>query len=170
MMCLAKAITNGYFPFGACLVSGEVAEVFEASEASSSYIAHGYTYSGHPVGAAAALATLAETERLGVTDNAGARGSQLHDGLLDLQSRFDIVGDVRGGRGLAHGVELVSDRASKAPLSGAVVERIQDAIYDAGVSVRVSGNKILLSPALIIEPVHVERIVDAIASGLASAS
>jgi adenosylmethionine-8-amino-7-oxononanoate aminotransferase len=170
MMCLAKAITNGYFPFGACLVSGEVAEVFEASEASSSYIAHGYTYSGHPVGAAAALATLAATERLGVTDNAGARGSQLHDGLLDLQSRFDIVGDVRGGRGLAHGVELVSDRASKAPLSGAVVERIQDAIYDAGVSVRVSGNKILLSPALIIEPVHVERIVDAIASGLASAS
>jgi hypothetical protein len=170
MMCLAKGITNGYFPFGACLVSGAMAEVFEATEASSAHISHGYTYSGHPVGAAAALATLAETKRLGVTDTAAARGSQLHDGLLGLQERFDIVGDVRGGKGLAHAVELVSDRDTKTPLSSAAVERIQDTIYDAGVAVRVSGNKILLSPALIIEPAHVERIIDAIASGLATAS
>ena len=166
MMCLAKAITNGYFPFGACLVSETIAEVFETNESSSSYIAHGYTYSGHPVGAAAALATLAETKRLGVNDNAAARGSQLHHGLLGLQDRFDIVGDVRGGRGLAHALELVSDRETKAALSGALVDRIHEAIYDAGVSVRVSGNKIILSPALIIEPSHVEQIVEAIGVGL----
>lgn len=170
MMCLAKGITNGYFPFGACLVSGAMAEVFETNETASSYISHGYTYSGHPVGAAAALATLAETKRLGVTDLAAARGSQLHDGLLGLQKRFDIIGDVRGGKGLAHALELVSDRHSKAALSGAIVERIQDTIYDAGVAVRVSGNKILLSPALIIEPAQVDQIVEAIASGLDSAS
>jgi len=170
MMCLAKAITNGYFPFGACLVSEGMAEVFEASEGSTAYIAHGYTYSGHPVGAAAALATLAETKRLGVNDNASARGSQLHDGLLGLQAKFDIVGDVRGGQGLAHAIELVSDRAAKTALAGDVVARIHDAIYEAGVSVRVSGNKIILSPALILEPAHIEQIVDALAAGLSTAS
>jgi putrescine---pyruvate transaminase len=170
MMCLAKALTNGYFPMGACLVSGAMAEVFEGTESGASYIAHGYTYSGHPVGAAAALATLTETKRLGVNDLAAARGSQLHDGLLGLRDKFDIIGDVRGGRGLAHALELVSDRSTKAALSGADVERIQEAIYEAGVSVRVSGNKILLSPALIIEPAQVDQIIEAIASGLGTAS
>ena len=55
-MCTAKAITNGYFPFGAVMIAEGVAEVFEGDETGRAAIGHGYTYSGHPVGAAAALA------------------------------------------------------------------------------------------------------------------
>lgn len=94
MMCTAKAITNGYFPFGALMIGEQMQEVFENNPAAK--IGHGYTYSGHPVGAAAALACLAETKRLNVVDNAAARGDQLYQGCLALQEKYDIIGDVRG--------------------------------------------------------------------------
>ncbi|MEC7259640.1 MAG: aminotransferase class III-fold pyridoxal phosphate-dependent enzyme, partial [Pseudomonadota bacterium] len=55
MACTAKAITNGYFPFGAVMIAEGVAEVFEQDKTGKAAIGHGYTYSGHPVGAAAAL-------------------------------------------------------------------------------------------------------------------
>ena len=83
-MTTAKAITNGYYPFGAVLLSGEMAEVFEGADEASGMIGHGYTYSCHPVGAAAALACLAETKRLNVMENASARGAQLFAGLQSL--------------------------------------------------------------------------------------
>ena len=56
-----------------CMISAAVAEVFESDETGTAAIGHGYTYSGHPVGAAAALACLAETKRLNVPENAAAR-------------------------------------------------------------------------------------------------
>lgn len=65
-MTTAKAITNGYFPFGAARISGEVAEVIENDTGGKATVDQGYTYSGHPVGAAAALATLSEIRRLRV--------------------------------------------------------------------------------------------------------
>ena len=64
MMCMAKAITNAYYPFGAVMIHEKLTEAFETSKSPLASIGHGYTYSGHPVGAAAALATLAETKRL----------------------------------------------------------------------------------------------------------
>mgnify|MGYP003707282633 CR=1 FL=1 len=86
-MCTAKAITNGYFPFGAVMISDAVAEVFEADTTGKAAIGSGYTYSGHPVGAAAAIACLKETERLQVKDNAAARGAQLWEGLKALKEK-----------------------------------------------------------------------------------
>lgn len=166
MMCVAKALTTGYFPMGACLVNGEIADAFESSQGPGGAVMHGYTYSGHPVGAAAALATLAETRRLNVTDIAAARGSQLLDGCQQLQAKHEIVGDVRGGHGLAVALELVSDRTTKAPLDPETVGKVHQAIYDAGAVVRVAGNNVILSPALIVEPDDVQRIVDAIEAGL----
>ena len=70
MMCTAKVITNGFFPFGTTMSGEQMIEVFENNPAAK--IRHGYTYSGHPVGAAA-LACLEETKRLNVTENAAAR-------------------------------------------------------------------------------------------------
>ncbi|MCP3935611.1 MAG: aminotransferase class III-fold pyridoxal phosphate-dependent enzyme [Actinomycetia bacterium] len=168
MMTIAKALTTGYFPLGATLISHEVAEEFESNDDGLGAVMHGYTYSGHPVGAAAGLATLEETARLGVVDNAASRGSQLFEGVTGLADRFDVVGDVRGGHGLAIALELVSDRPAKTPLDGTTMARIHEAVFDAGVAVRLSGNKIILSPALIIGPDHVARIVDALAAGLES--
>ena len=166
LMCVAKALTTGYFPFGACLISSEIADAFEATDSPTAAVMHGYTYSGHPVGAAAALATLTETKRLDVADTAAARGSQLFQGIVGLRDRFDVVGDVRGGHGLAIALELVSDRAAKTPLDSVTMGRIHEAIYDAGVAVRLSGNKIILSPALIVSPDDVQTIIDGVGAGL----
>ena len=167
--CTAKAITNGYFPFGAVMIAESVAQVFEADDTGRAAIGHGYTYSGHPVGAAAALACLAETQRLTVKDNATARGAQMHTGLLALMARHDVIGDVRGGCGLMHAVELVADRATKKPVDKALPGRVQAAAYQAGAMIRVSGNNIILSPPLILTKADVDVILSALETGLSAA-
>ncbi len=168
MMCTAKAITNGYFPFGAAMISEAMAEVFESDTSGRGAIGHGYTYSGHPVGAAAALACLSETLRLNVPENAAARGTQLYDGLLSLKAEFEMVGDVRGGHGLMTAMELVGDRATKAPIDKQTIGAIQEATYQAGAMVRVSGPNIILSPPLVLTEADAQVILDALAAGLSS--
>ena len=74
MMCTAKAITNGYFPFGATMIGEGLVDAFESNKDGAGEINHGYTYSGHPVGAAAALAMLEQLKTTDVAANAGARG------------------------------------------------------------------------------------------------
>ncbi len=163
--CTAKAITNGYFPFGAVMIAEGVAQVFEADETGRAAIGHGYTYSGHPVGAAAALACLAETKRLNVPVNAAARGTQLHQGLLHLQTQHAAIGDVRGGHGLMCAIELVADRASKKPADKAVPAKVQEVAYQSGAMVRVSGPNIILSPPLVVTEADIATILSALDSG-----
>ncbi len=166
--CTAKAITNAYFPFGAVMISEAVAEVFEKDESGKAAIGHGYTYSGHPVGAAAALATLAETKRLKVNENAAARGAQLFDGLKALKEKYSVIGDVRGGHGLMLAIEMVSDRATKAAPDKAMPGRVQKAAYEAGAMVRVSGPNIILSPPLVISEGDAGVILNALDKGFAA--
>ena len=168
LMCTAKAITNGYFPFGAVMISGAVAEVFENDRSGAAAIGHGYTYSGHPVGAAAAIACLAETLRLNVPENAAARGAQLFAGLQKLQEKYTVIGDVRGGHGLMCALELVSERTSKAPIDKAVIGRVQEVAYQAGAMVRVSGPNIIMSPPLVLTAEDVQVILGALDAGLAT--
>lgn len=169
LMCTAKAITNGYFPFGAVMISGDVAEVFEKDTSGVANIGHGYTYSGHPVGAAAALACLAETERLQVQRNAGERGAEIHAGLKTLMQKYEVVGDVRGGEGLMCALELVADRESKKPVDKETIGRVHAATYEAGVMVRVSGANVILSPPLVIDRDEAAKIVSALEAGLKAA-
>ena len=169
MMATAKAITNGYFPFGAVMLSEKVVETFEADETGMANIGTGYTYSGHPVGAAAAIACLKETERLRVNENAAARGAEIFAGLQGLQAKYDLIGDVRGGHGLMCALELVSDRAAKTPIDKATIGRIQEATYAAGVMVRVSGPNIILSPPLVLTEADAAEVVAALDKGFASA-
>lgn len=168
MACIAKAITNGYFPFGATMISDGVAEAFENDTSGLAAIGHGYTYSGHPVGAAAALACLAETARLRVNENAAARGAELFEGLQGLKARHDLVGDVRGGHGLMCAIELVSDRASKTPIDKKTIARVHETTYREGVMIRVSGPNIILSPPLVLSAEDTAKIVDALDAGLNS--
>lgn len=165
--CTAKAITNAYFPFGAVMIAEGVAQVFEADESGKAAIGHGYTYSGHPVGAAAALATLAEIKRLKVNENAAARGTELYQGLQALMSRHEVVGDVRGGLGLMCAIEMVSDRSGKKAPDKAAPGRVQQVAYKAGAMVRVSGPNIILSPPLIVTSADVKVILDALEAGFA---
>jgi adenosylmethionine-8-amino-7-oxononanoate aminotransferase len=168
LMSTAKAITNGYFPLGAVMISEKLVDAFEADKSGKASIGHGYTYSGHPVGAAAALAALSETKRLNVANNAAVRGAELLAGLEKLKAKHSLVGDVRG-KGLMAALELVSDRVQKTPASKEVMQRVFETAYQRGVMVRTSGNIIILSPPLIISAENVVQIVHALEAGLASA-
>lgn len=167
MMSCAKGITSGYFPVGAALMSGKVAEVFEASDADGA-IFHGYTYSAHPVGAAAVVACVKETLRLDTKANAGPRGAQLYDGVCKLAEKHDIIGDVRGGHGLMTGIELVSDKATKTPMDGATMKKIHQAVYEAGVMVRLGMHNILMSPPLVITEDEVNTVINALDKGFSA--
>ncbi|SPF79624.1 aminotransferase class III-fold pyridoxal phosphate-dependent enzyme [Pseudoprimorskyibacter insulae] len=164
MMSTAKGITSGYFPVGAAMFSEAVADVFESSGEEGG-IYHGYTYSAHPVGSAAVVATLAETKRLNTQANAAERGTQLYEGVLGLAEKYDFIGDVRGGHGLMTGIELVSDSAAKTPMDGATMTRIQDATYEAGAMVRIGMHNILMSPPLTITADEVDVIINALDAG-----
>ena len=169
MMCTAKAITNGYYPFGAVMIHAKLTDAFESSKSALASIGHGYTYSGHPVGAAAAIATLAETKRLNVAANAGARGDELLAGLKSLEAKHALVGNARG-KGLMACIELVSDRDKKIPAAKDAVQKVQDVAYEAGVMVRTSGNNVIISPPLIITAVDIRKIISALDEGLAASS
>ncbi|NKB54143.1 MAG: aminotransferase class III-fold pyridoxal phosphate-dependent enzyme [Rhizobiaceae bacterium] len=169
-MCTAKAITNGYFPFGAVMIADHVAQVFENDESGKAAIGHGYTYSGHPVGAAAAIACLKETQRLKVNENAAARGTELFDGVLQLYTKHELVGDVRGGVGMMTALELVSDREAKTPIDKATIGRVQELAYKAGVMVRVSGPNIILSPPLVLSKQDAAAIISTLDEALSGAT
>jgi adenosylmethionine-8-amino-7-oxononanoate aminotransferase len=164
MMCFAKGITSGYVPMGAVMLSEAVAEPFERGGAEA-MIPHGYTYSGHPVGCAAALACLAETERLALWDRAAERGRQLLDGLTALHARHPLIGDVRG-RGLMCAVELVEARAGKVPVRPDTIAAVHEATYRAGAMLRMSGQNLIMSPPLTISAAEVDAVLAALDQGL----
>ena len=169
MMCLAKAITNGYFPFGACMLNEKIVSTFENDKTTFGNIGHGYTYSAHPVGAAAALACIPEMARLNVADNAAARGAELISGAEGLKAKHALVGDVRG-KGLMVAIEIVADRTKKSPAAKDTMQKIFDAAYAEGVMIRISGNTIIMSPPLIINVADTGKIIAAIDVGLAAAA
>ena len=166
MMCTAKAITNGYFPFGALMLGHRVVGVFEDNP--DAKIGHGYTYSGHPVGAAAAVACLVETKRLNVVNNASARGDQLFAGCQALMEKYDIIGDVRGGHGLMTAIEMVSDHTTKKPIDAATATTVQEVAYQNGAMVRVSGPNLILSPPLVVTENDCNILLAAIDAGFAA--
>ncbi len=169
LLTTAKSITNGYFPFGAVMIHGKVAEVFEADENAFGAIGHGYTYSAHPVGAAAALACIPEIDKANLADNAAAQGARLMAGLEALKDKYEIVGDVRG-KGLMAALELVSDREKKTPAEKADIATVSETAYQDGVIVRVSSANIILSPPLVITESDVDKIVSALDAGLSELS
>lgn len=169
MVCTAKAITNGYYPFGAVMIHSRLTDAFESSKSALASIGHGYTYSGHPVGAAAAVAALHETKRLDVAANAAARGEELLAGLKALEARHAIVGNVRG-KGLMACLELVSDRDTKAAPAKDKLQKVQDGAYAAGAMVRTSGPNVIISPPLVVTSDDVQQILSALDAGLTAAA
>jgi adenosylmethionine-8-amino-7-oxononanoate aminotransferase len=168
--CLAKGISSGYVPLGATAFSARIADVFDTADASPGTIAHGYTYSAHPVAAAAALATLDILEREDVAARAAREGEYLMARLREIGARSELVGDVRG-IGLMACLELVADRRTKAalPRGAREVAAVARGAYERGAMVRTSGANIILSPALTIEREQVDLLCDALAQALAAA-
>jgi adenosylmethionine-8-amino-7-oxononanoate aminotransferase len=152
MITCAKGMTSGYSPIGAMIASDRVMEPF--LQGSTSF-AHGYTFGGHPVSSAVALANLDLFEEEGlnrhVLETEGAFRSTLEK-LLDLP----IVGDVRGD-GFFYGIELVKDKATKETFDDDESERLlrgflSGALFEAGLYCRADdrGDPVIqLAPPLI---------------------
>jgi len=85
-----------------------------------------------------------------------------------LMEKHDIIGDVRGGYGLMTAIEMVSDRATKAPIDAKSAQVVQETAYENGVMVRVSGPNLILSPSLIVTAADVDAILSALDAGLAA--
>jgi adenosylmethionine-8-amino-7-oxononanoate aminotransferase len=167
IMCLAKGLTSGYIPMGATAANERVAKVVESVPPPEGMLMHGYTYSGHPVAAAAALACLDIVEREDLPGNARTVGSYMLDKLQVLK-KYPHVGDVRG-KGLMAAIELVEDKKSKAPLqpNSTIGIDVGRTAGQNGVLVRCVGNLIILSPPLISTKAHVDLLVDALEKGFA---
>ena len=112
IVSLAKGITSGYFPMSASLVGNRIWRVLEDASPRMGAVMHGFTYSGHPVGAAVAMANLDVIERDGLVDRAAANGPYLLQGLRDRLGDHPFVGDIRG-LGLMCAVEFVANRADR---------------------------------------------------------
>ena len=153
LWCLAKGISSGYVPLGATAISRHVAEVFDADTTGAGQVAHGYTYSAHPVAAAAALATLDILEREDIPARVREVSGPFQARLGGLVDRVPYVGDVRG-IGLMVGIEMVADKATKAPLpkTSDLPARVAREAYRRGLMTRVSGSMMILSPPLVISP------------------
>jgi putrescine---pyruvate transaminase len=168
IMCIAKAITSGYFPLGACVINERIESAFKANKDALGSIYHGYTYSGHPVGCAAALACLDETFARDFPGNARAQGDYLLEGFRALAGKHEAIGDVRG-KGLMLGLELVADRAKKTPAGKGYMTSIAAGAYDAGAMIRTSSNIVILSPPLVLSREEAKQIVEAIGAAFENA-
>lgn len=168
LWCLAKGISSGYVPLGATAISKKVAAVFQNGNAAMGAVTHGYTYSGHPVAAAAALATLDFIEREDVVGNAARQGDYLLQRLKDLGARNRLIGDVRGV-GLMVCLEMVADKATKASFARGAQEvtAVAREAYRLGAMVRTSGPNIILSPALTISRSEIDVLCDALEAAFA---
>jgi putrescine aminotransferase len=140
MIVTAKGITSGYIPMGAVLIGQRVLDLADGVQ-----FLHGFTYNGHPVGAAVALANIDILEREGLLDRATKLGERLLRALRPLEE-LSHVREVRGV-GLMLGVEL--DRDASAVQSGARTD---------GVIVRAAGTTIVLSPPLVITEEQVDEL------------
>lgn len=149
VVTLAKGLGGG-LPIGACLAFGEYADLFDKG-------AHGSTFGGNPVAAAAASAVLHTVESDRLVDNAAAAGEALADGVRAL--RHPLIAEVRG-HGLWLGLELTVDVASA----------VEAALRAAGILVNpVRANVIRLAPPLLVSRGEVNRFLDALPGALDSA-
>jgi 4-aminobutyrate aminotransferase/(S)-3-amino-2-methylpropionate transaminase len=130
----------------------------------------GGTYGGNPVAAAAALAVLDLIERDGLLERSRTLGSRTMTALRDMQGRHDVIGDVRG-RGMMTAIELVKDRATKAPLDGPAGNAIVRRCLEEGVVIIKAGtydNVIRLLPPLTIDEGLLEEGIGVLDEALAA--
>lgn len=152
MMTVAKGLTSAYLPLGATLVSDKVAAHFEKNT-----LFAGLTYNSHPMGCAAALATIAVYEEEKLVENAAKVGKVLAAELEKLKAKHPSVGDVRS-IGLFSIIELVKDRKTKEPMAPfnakpdqmGPMNEVKKALTDSGIYTFVRWNNFFVNPPLCI--------------------
>ncbi|MFC5480283.1 aspartate aminotransferase family protein [Massilia suwonensis] len=165
IITVAKGLGGGYQPIGAVLAQGAIVD--RLRHGSGAFL-HGHTYIGHPVAAAAALAVQQVIERDNLLEQVQRRGATLKRMLGDVFGKHPHVGDIRG-RGLFLGIELVQDRATKAPfaperkLHAAIKNEAMARglmVYPMGGTIDGQrGDHILLAPPFIVSAGELSEIV-----------
>jgi L-2,4-diaminobutyrate transaminase len=118
IITIAKGLTSAYAPLSGSIISDRVWKVLEQGTDENGPIGHGWTYSAHPIGAAAGVANLNLIDKLNLVNNAGEVGGYLNSAMKDALSDHPNVGDIRG-EGMLCAVEFVKDRGSRTFFDGA---------------------------------------------------
>jgi putrescine aminotransferase len=157
IMTLAKGITSGYLPLSAVMVGDEIADVLfrEGGE-----FAHGFTYSGHPVACAVALANIEIMEREGLVEKVRKETGPYFQARLRELAQHPLVGEVRGV-GLLGGIEMVADKASRRPFDdpGKAGLICREACFANNVISRSVGDSMVLSPPLVIAKDEIDELM-----------
>jgi len=155
LVTLAKGLTSGYAPLSACLVSAPLVSVLEGA-ASGAMLNHGYTYSGHPVACAAALANLAIFAREGLVERAERTGARLQ---RELRARFAAHPKLRDVRG-------VGMIAALEPREPDDAKRLQSLLFADGLITRVVAGSVAMSPPLVLADDELEDLIAALQRAL----
>ena len=163
MMTLAKGLTSGYQPISCSVISDKVWEVLVSGTPEVGAFAHGYTYSAHPIAAAAAMANLDIVEREDLVGKCATTGAYFQKKLNEVAGKHALVGQVRGVALLA-GVELVADREKKVPLplSSKAAPRLAAHCLEEGLVSRalMQMNAVSFSPPLVITESEVDEMLE----------
>ncbi|MDH6144724.1 MULTISPECIES: aspartate aminotransferase family protein [Kitasatospora] len=172
MITCAKGMTSGYSPIGATIISDRIAEPFYKGD---NTFLHGYTFAGHPVSSAVALANLDIFEREGLNQHVLDNESRFL-GTLNKLRDLPIVGDVRGN-GYFYGIELVKDKVTKESFNDEETERVlygflSKALFENGLYCRADdrGDPVVqLAPPLISDQSTFDEIEQILRTSLSDA-
>jgi L-2,4-diaminobutyrate transaminase len=169
LITIAKGLTSAYAPLSGSIVSDRVWKVLEQGTDEYGVFGHGYTYSAHPIGAAAGVANLQVVDDLGLVENAGRVGAYLKGALQDAIGDHPNVGEVRG-QGLLLAVEFVEDKAQRRFYDppGQVGPRIATALLQQGVIGRAmpQGDILGVAPPLCLNTDEADIIVGAVSKAV----
>ena len=170
IMTIAKGLTSAYAPLSGSILSDKVWKVLEQGTDENGPIGHGWTYSAHPIGAAAGVANLKLVDSMNLVANAGDVGAYLTEQLRQAVGHHTNVGEVRG-EGMLSAVELVKDRDNRVFFDAAdkITPQIVAAMGRRGVIARAmpQGDIIGYAPPLCLSRAEADMVVTATADALA---
>jgi len=160
MISIAKGLTSAYVPMSAAVISEKVWSVLKEGSPEIGPFAHGYTYGGHPIAAAAGLKTIEIMQREDLVGAAAKIAPLFQSRLREAFAEHPLVGEVRGA-GLLAAVELIKDKSAKEPfdLASKIGSRLAAKLMNEGMINRGVVNSVCFSPPLVINEADVEEMV-----------
>ena len=165
-LCMAKGLTGGYMPLAATLTTEEIYSAFHATAAEGKTFYHGHTFAGNPLGSAVALANLRVFDEERTLENLTPKVERLETRLAEV-AELPHVGNVRQ-KGLMAGIELVEDRATKAPFPWAsqVGAKVCRKARTSGLLIRPLGDVIVVMPPLSISLEELDWMIDVVVASI----
>ena len=169
LITIAKGLTSAYAPLSGSIVSEKMWKVLEQGTDMFGPIGHGWTYSAHPICAAAGVANLELIDKLGLVDNAGLAGAYLNETMHHALADHPHVGDIRGA-GLTCAVELVENKSTREFYDPAkkIGPFVAAEMVKRGVIARAmpQGDILGFSPPLCISESEIDRVVEVTAEAI----